>query len=61
MRVLYRRLRHFPVHAFVIALGGALFAFHELIYLWAQKNIEGGKNMEKVKALVFHGVSESGI
>jgi hypothetical protein len=54
-------LRHFPVHAFVIALGGALFAVHELIYLWAQKNIEGGKNMEKMEALVFHGVNESGI
>jgi hypothetical protein len=43
MRVPYRRLRHFPVHAFVIALGGTLFAVHEHMYLWAQINIERGK------------------
>jgi hypothetical protein len=41
--------------------GGTLFAVHELIYLWAQKNIGRGKNMENMKAPVFHGVSEISI
>jgi hypothetical protein len=34
---------------------------YQLIYLWAQKNLERGKNMEKMEALVFHVVNESGI